>query len=1004
MAENDDRPTCVSPDPHDEGAEYSIRDYLSHFLGCVEFRDRLDLFKIDGRLWTEELKRERRKVQQKKPLEELEIKVTEKMHREVESCIDELFRIDLLRATLLKSPDQRDRDLVTKLEESRDAWRSSTEYRTNLPLVQAWSRRGNTQSPTCKQLRDVSLSLCDVAHHPPRTLTERVEAAEAQPYNPENDIKAYAIRWEYKGHRLVPNNDTSIKARFPDQRHPLNTVLQDSPSQGFDSDEEPTDPPSPTSMYRALNPLRADKSGKMLRYFHFPANNMMRAIASYYDELTTNFQISHPNKSGQAPRSHMVLRPQYWRGQQHGNLGAKVHMRHLRPLCKAVPSNPNEEDNPQNITLFMPYLHWETNPKASRVLSPHPLGQYLLDAARLYESMGNYRDKELMSKYLHADPPLHPRRTLDQAYYGSLENTEYRDGDQVVYRATRATAGSFHQYNPETKEWKEHKDRDLQDGCDHCRRNIRKVAKLVMVDQLWMWILDANTVLTFFPRRYGTNKHDISGVHKSIRTRLKAAPENRIRSAFDLGLLIIEECSGTFFDRTRNPDPKQPPVIDLFAEAIADVTSRHTDASLLLWRWMEHVKSWYQGNIKPSVNVLLDINAEGKLQSEIKDIIEEIDIMLSIIRSQKEVLKSYISQVEEILNPNGEFGSRATTWTVDEETQVTEFQSDSPSAATRRPLKAETTFPPRNELPSHIKNKVVFRSFMKNASELAAKLSSHVEELDRLRTSAQTTAESIKDILALKQQQASALQSWQSSRDAEVTVNQGRSVMVFTVITIIFAPLSLMCAIFSMQNELSSTWTFDFQIKLIFAISSGIAFVAILLAFNRWVRGLFPFNSIIFSPIIYVSTFLLVNVPWPGYSIYVFWLRLNELSRDLTQAIDIAAESMRARVIYNEIWRKKEREEMVKYMRDRKMEREESHTKHGHTRPEGQSTGSRWFRGSRARNTGDASRYGNGHANGRSNGHTNGRSNGHTNRPAARHPDREIGEMDGYQKFSQAQR
>ena len=212
----------------------------------------------------------------------------------------------------------------------------------------------------------------------------------------------------------------------------------------------------------------------------------------------------------------------------------------------------------------------------SKDIIKNKLGKYLLDAAALYECMSNYRDQTFIQKYLNEDPPLHPRRTLDQAYYWTLDETEVRDRDQVVYRATRALGQSFHSYNPEIKMWDGHRRQDDEqegndEGCHHCRDNIRKVSRLVMVDQLWMWILDANTILTFFPRRYGANKHDISGVHKSIRMRLKSAPKNRIRSAFDLGLLIIEECSGVFFDRTKPPDPRQPQVIDQFAQAIADL-------------------------------------------------------------------------------------------------------------------------------------------------------------------------------------------------------------------------------------------------------------------------------------------------------------------------------------------------------------------------------------------------------------------------------------------------
>lgn len=38
----------------------------------------------------------------------------------------------------------------------------------------------------------------------------------------------------------------------------------------------------------------------------------------------------------------------------------------------------------------------------------------------------------------------------------------------------------------------------------------------------------------------------------------------------------------------------------------------------------------------------------------------------------------------------------------------------------------------------------------------------------------------------MKQQQASVVQAWQSIRHGEEAVKQGRAVMIFTVITIIF--------------------------------------------------------------------------------------------------------------------------------------------------------------------------------------------------------------------------
>jgi len=212
--------------------------------------------------------------------------------------------------------------------------------------------------------------------------------------------------------------------------------------------------------------------------------------------------------------------------------------------------------------------------KNGRVISDSPLGQFLIDAARLYEEMANYRDKKLLQEYLHKELPLHPRRTLDQSYYWTLNTTKNRDRDQVVYRSTKS--GSFHQYDPKTGKWPDHDDQKItpEDGCDACRANIRKVSRVIMVDQLWMWILDEQTIITCFPKRYGANKQetDASSVHKSIRTRLQNSRQNHIRSVFDLALLIIDECSSTLFDRVKTRD-RQPQVMDAFSEAIGNVVS-----------------------------------------------------------------------------------------------------------------------------------------------------------------------------------------------------------------------------------------------------------------------------------------------------------------------------------------------------------------------------------------------------------------------------------------------
>lgn len=99
----------------------------------------------------------------------------------------------------------------------------------------------------------------------------------------------------------------------------------------------------------------------------------------------------------------------------------------------------------------------------------------------------------------------------------------------------------------------------------------------------------ADTIITAFPKRWGRNKHDDSGVHKSIRVRLATAHKDGIRSIYHLGqrftiplfdlvptnrsaLIIIDQCSRVFFDRTKSRD-NRPEMLDLFGSAIGNTVS-----------------------------------------------------------------------------------------------------------------------------------------------------------------------------------------------------------------------------------------------------------------------------------------------------------------------------------------------------------------------------------------------------------------------------------------------
>jgi hypothetical protein len=112
------------------------------------------------------------------------------------------------------------------------------------------------------------------------------------------------------------------------------------------------------------------------------------------------------------------------------------------------------------------------------------LGRVLYRAAKLSEAMECYQEEQLLKEFLHSNPPYHPRRTLDQSYYWTLQSTKKRDRDQVVYRGTAPNKEFMHKMHCKAKKG------DLP--CGQCWDDIRKVPRLVMVDQLWLWILDGS--------------------------------------------------------------------------------------------------------------------------------------------------------------------------------------------------------------------------------------------------------------------------------------------------------------------------------------------------------------------------------------------------------------------------------------------------------------------------------------------------------------------------------
>ncbi|OTB12173.1 hypothetical protein K445DRAFT_369569 [Daldinia sp. EC12] len=870
------KPTCLSSEEHDA----NITDHLLHYFGCITLKDREVFFKEDFSIWKNEFQHQQETLHHSPDQAK---RITDQKRTSWKAnCTREVDRIDLLRQELLK--DEKGRHLVNNVAKSHSDWRKWRESLGSRESLKPLKFNWLSDETNCRKTKET-------------TKTE---------YILEDDIIVPIIQFDDGKSDSIKSDE--VRNKFPNQK----TTVQDLLS-GKDN-----------LLHKRMY-SREPSSGRLVRYFHIPSNNMdwiEQAIGRYFGgDMPNPYETDSELKRKKKTKAHMILRDEYWRGQLHGGQpNCPAHGRYMKPLCTTMSSDPEDVNSlHRNMVLFMPFLHWDTsrknkqfakeikeimdsareagkttqsngestNPKLAlpvpkqqkphtkwsslklrwptvqdRSIEKYPtvdkngrikvdkyLGQFLLDAARLYEGISNYRDKILLRHYLTKNPPLHPRRTLDQAYHWTIDSTWERDQDQVIYRHTTTKPKSFHKYDLETGKCKEHEEFNIEGNCEKCKRDIQNESRILMVDQLWMWILDADTIITCFSKRYGSNKQDISAVHKSIRIRMQDSSPDQVRTAFDLGLIIIDECINTLFDQIKTAG-RQPHVIEAFTKAIRIATHQQTIAFKRLWRWTEEAGDIYKANGKKDIYghqiALLDIHPEGRLEKEIKDIIEELDILIHITKVHMKMISAFIANAESLLDPCGKFGdSRKREMMSHYILEMIKKDSSERSEETRKILEEHGSSVGRNEQgdgvsESYKKKHDDYNWFKLNADELEKKVRGRIEELEELHKNASDTAQSIKDLLDLKQQQASVVQAWQSIQQSEETVKQGRSIMVFTVVTILFLPLSFMSSIFGMNNTeiTSDTWSIEREFLYMFTISTAVIIVSLFLAFNDWSRAI----------------------------------------------------------------------------------------------------------------------------------------------------------------------
>ncbi|KKK20761.1 hypothetical protein AOCH_002269 [Aspergillus ochraceoroseus] len=335
-------------------------------------------------------------------------------------------------------------------------------------------------------------------------------------------------------------------------------------------------------------------------------------------------------------------------------------------------------------------------------------------------------ESKLIWKFLGSEPPIHIRRTLDQFGYPNLRSTVARDDDQMLWKRTRKAVNLNDEFgtSPSAPD-KPESQTSFVDG------------KVLMVDQLWLWIVDQKTVVTFFPKQEPTTVegkfYEQTNLHNSIYNELNGDLARRFETAGDLAALIVLHAVTVLFDRTLHSDLQ---ILRIFEESISILTEL-TTKSFKMFRNRGFVTRPAEYNKTPDGRIMTATERDERdrqvaLQNrndlssllELRDIVDELGTILKLLEQQTTTIKTMANYFE-------------------------------------------------------------YRGYGKRFIHAALmRLDEYHIHITEMRGNAIAAQKAVENLLDLKQKQANVDEARLARWEAEVTQSQSRAVMVFTIFTI----------------------------------------------------------------------------------------------------------------------------------------------------------------------------------------------------------------------------
>ena len=340
-----------------------------------------------------------------------------------------------------------------------------------------------------------------------------------------------------------------------------------------------------------------------------------------------------------------------------------------------------------------------------------------------------------------ADCTVHLERTLDEAYYPGLnaEDFENRNKDQVVSRKFKKA---------------------------HSLANKR--IPILMVPQLWLWEV-GGMIISAYSMKSNFSYSDGDSEETGIKW-------NPTISASDqdaqLGLIIAKQIE-QFGEDCVLEGIKLPAPLDIFETSVVSILS--------------DVNS-YMKRTKPGE---IDYHKEREFLHDLSDIRSELVMIQDILGQQKEVLNSLLNDCTEakVAKTNDSLIADAI-----DRLNTERLKDKLPSGAEPGPVPMNATSSktrPPSRRPSESFPSSWVKLKLEKAQTTLAKYQRRVIKID---ADAERVEKAVQDKLDLKR-------TYASIKDAHISLLLSTAVIGFTIITIIFAPLAFLTALFALNID-----------------------------------------------------------------------------------------------------------------------------------------------------------------------------------------------------------